>query len=162
MKIYITGDCHGSYNKFSTRNFPEQKELTKDDYVIVCEDFGIWNNDKEEQYWFKWLQDKPFTILFVDGNHENFDRLYSLSVSTWNSGKVHYINDSIIHLMRGQVFNIHNKLFFTMGGASSHDIRDGVLDPSEPDFEAKYKFMYKHNMLFRSLFPFPCIMNNYV
>ena len=24
--IYITGDCHTEWNRFSTKNFPEQKE----------------------------------------------------------------------------------------------------------------------------------------
>ena len=32
--IYITGDCHSNFERFNTRNFPEQKEMTKDDYVI--------------------------------------------------------------------------------------------------------------------------------
>ena len=38
--IYITGDCHNNFERFNTRNFPEQKEMTKDDYVIICGDFG--------------------------------------------------------------------------------------------------------------------------
>ena len=29
--IYVTGDCHGDFRKFSTDSFPEQKEMTKDD-----------------------------------------------------------------------------------------------------------------------------------
>ena len=77
--IYITGDCHGEFNKFSTTAFPEQKQMTKKDIVIVCGDFGgIWDTDKNSQhesYWLKWLDEKPFTTVFVDGNHENFSRL---------------------------------------------------------------------------------------
>ncbi|WP_225683740.1 hypothetical protein [Paenibacillus polymyxa] len=50
--IYITGDIHGtiSVNKrLNTRNFPQQKEMTKKDYVIIVGDFGLlWNGDKEE------------------------------------------------------------------------------------------------------------------
>ena len=34
--IFVTGDCHANFEKFSTKNFPEQKELTRNDYVIVC------------------------------------------------------------------------------------------------------------------------------
>lgn len=82
--IYITGDCHREFGRFSTKNFPEQKEMTKDDFVIICGDFGgIWDKDKEskeEKYYLDWLAGKPFTTLFVDGNHENFDRLYSYPV----------------------------------------------------------------------------------
>lgn len=43
------------------------------------------------------------TILFADGNHEQFDALNSYSVDEWNGGKVHIIEPGIIHLMRGQV-----------------------------------------------------------
>lgn len=38
--IYITGDTHAEFSRFSTKRFPEQKEMTKDDYVIICGDFG--------------------------------------------------------------------------------------------------------------------------
>lgn len=34
---------------------------------------------------------------------------------------MHRISDSILHLMRGQIFNIQGKTFFTMGGAESRD-----------------------------------------
>ena len=120
--IYITGDTHGDWvSRLNTNAFPEQKEMTKDDYVIVCGDFGIWNDTKQERYNLDWLEDKPFTTLFVDGNHSNFDRLYTMPVSEWHGGKVHFIRPSVIHLMRGQVFNIEGKTFWTFGGASSHD-----------------------------------------
>ena len=40
--IFITGDTHGDWiNRLRTKVFPEQKEMTKDDYVIICGDFGI-------------------------------------------------------------------------------------------------------------------------
>ena len=47
--IYITGDCHSNFERFNTRNFPEQKEMTKDDYVISLRRFrrGV------EQRWGK-------------------------------------------------------------------------------------------------------------
>ena len=93
--IYITGDCHADFTKFDIENFPEQKEMTKDDYVIICGDFGgVWVRDEEsekEKYLMDWLENKSFTTLFVDGNHENFDRLYSYPVEEWKGGKIHKI-----------------------------------------------------------------------
>ena len=59
--------------------------------------------------------------LLMVSNHENHDALDAYPVEFWNGGKVHKISDSIIHLMRGQVFTIEGKKFFTMGGAESHD-----------------------------------------
>ena len=63
----------------------------------------------------------PYTVLFIDGNHENYDMLAEYSVSSWNGGKVQFISDSIIHLMRGQVYSIEGNTFFTFGGALSYD-----------------------------------------
>lgn len=132
--IYITGDTHGDFRRFSTEIFPEQKEMTKDDFVIICGDFGgIWcqKNDKKglknESDWLDWLDKKPFTTLFVCGNHENFDRLYSFPVEERYGGKVHVLRPSVLHLMRGETFQIDGKKIFAFGGASSHDISDGIL-----------------------------------
>lgn len=139
--IYITGDEHGDFRRFNEDIFPEQAKMTKDDYVIICGDFGgVWTKD-EESIWetmrLDQLESKPFTTLFVDGNHENFDRLYSYPVEEWHGGKVHKIRPSVIHLMRGQVYNIDGKKIFTFGGARSHDISGGILELNDPDFEEK-------------------------
>lgn len=133
--IYITGDCHADFRRFSTDNFPEQREMTREDFVIVCGDFGIWHDTPEEQYWFDWLSKKPFTLLFVDGNHENFDRLYSdeFEMVDFHGGKAHQIRDNVYHLMRGHMFELCGKKFFAFGGASSHDIDDGILDADDFD-----------------------------
>jgi len=147
--IFITGDTHGDFTRFSTDIFPEQKQMTKDDFVIVCGDFGLWHDTKQERHWLDWLNDKPFTTLFVDGNHENFDRLYQMPVSDWNGGQVHFIRNSIIHLMRGHVFDIAGKRVFAMGGASSHDIDDGILEPDDPDFKYRRKALDKRQALYR-------------
>jgi hypothetical protein len=71
----------------------------------------------------------PLRPLFVSDNHENCDLLASFPVSEWNGGKVQFIKPSVIHLMRGQVFTIDSRKFFTMGGATSHDIDGGILEP---------------------------------
>ena len=142
--IYITGDTHGDWmSRLRTNAFPEQKEMTKDDYVIVCGDFGIWHDTNQERHNLKWLDDKPFTTLFVDGNHENFDRLYAMPVSEWNGGNVHFIRPHIIHLMRGQVFEIDGVSLFTFGGAKSHDIQDGILEKDDPRIKEWSKNPFK-------------------
>lgn len=123
--FYVTGDTHIPYDisKLNTKRFPEQKSLSKDDYLIVCGDFGgIWKeNSRNDLYWLKWLESKNFTTLFVDGNHENFDLLNALPIENWNGGKIHRIRESILHLMRGQVYKINGFTFFCMGGGASGD-----------------------------------------
>ena len=141
--IYITGDCHADFRRFNKQIFPEQESMTKDDYVIICGDFGgVWNKDvedKAEKWWMDWLDNKPYTTLFVDGNHENFDRLYSYPTKQWNGGKVHKIRPSVIHLMRGQIYELDGKRIFTFGGARSHDISGGILETDDPDYKKKKK-----------------------
>lgn len=78
-------------------------------------------NPQEVSHFINLYSYLPFTILFIDGNHENFESLNSYPVEVWIGGKVHRISDSIIHLMRGQVFMIESKSFFTFGGALSFD-----------------------------------------
>lgn len=135
--IYITGDTHADFSRFSTKRFKGQREMTKSDYIIICGDFGgIWRDRPEERYWLDWLNDKPFTTLYVDGNHENFDRYYSdeFPQVKFHGGQTHQIRDSIYHMMRGEVFELDGKRIFAFGGASSHDIRDGIVDPADyPD-----------------------------
>jgi len=152
--IYITGDCHSNFQRFNNSIFPEQAEMTKDDYVIICGDFGgVWDKDKEsntEKWWMDWLESKSYTTLFVDGNHENFDRLSQYPVEEWNGGKVHKIRPSVIHLMRGQVFTIDEKKIFTFGGASSHDIDGGILKLDDPDYKKKKKSLDKGTLSYRT------------
>ncbi len=145
--IYITGDCHSNFRRLNTENFPEQKEMGKDDYVIICGDFGgVWDKDvsgKEEMWWLNWLDNRPFTTLFVDGNHENFDRLYRYPIEDWNGGKIHRICPSVIHLMRGQVYLLEERKIFTFGGARSHDISGGILELEDPEYKLKKKKLDK-------------------
>lgn len=82
---------------------------------------------------------------FVDGNHENFNRLYNYPVEEWHGGKIHKIRDSVLHLMRGEVFDIDNKKIFAFGGASSHDIQDGILDLNEEEIQNGIKKLEKAN-----------------
>ena len=147
MSIYITGDTHGAdklgshsvdgfINRLNMESFPEQKHLNKDDYVVICGDFGgVWNyagETKKEIYDLNWLNSRNFTTLFVPGNHENYDRLTGLSdknfINTWifkdleesekrkilngypqkewHGGIVREIRQSILMLERGYVFDI--------------------------------------------------------
>ena len=140
-RLFVSGDNHGNYDLMKLKWFSQSeigKNLTKDDYVVICGDFGlIWNwaetgltvpsnpNDKkwddEELNLLKVYEHFPWTTVFVDGNHEHHLRLRSYPVTQWNGGKVHQISDSVIHLMRGQVYEVNGKKWFTFGGAESTD-----------------------------------------
>lgn len=123
--IYVTGDTHGSIDIRKLLENQVTDQMTEEDYLIICGDFGlIWNYKKEirkERKWLEWLNKRPWTTLFCDGNHECFPRLYSYPESEWHGGKVHVIRDKVLHLMRGEIFEIDGNSIFVMGGASSHD-----------------------------------------
>ena len=122
--IFVTGDTHIPLDiyKLEDEMFPEQNNLTKSDYVIICGDFGgVWGGGRPDNYYLNKLDRRNFTTLWIDGNHENFDLLKQYKVEEWKGGKVQFIKDSIIHLMRGQVFEIESTRFFTFGGGSSAD-----------------------------------------
>ena len=38
--IYITGDTHADFSRFEENKFSIQSEMTKNDYIIICGDFG--------------------------------------------------------------------------------------------------------------------------
>jgi len=126
MRIFLTGDTHIPYDiaKLASKNFPISKNLTKRDVVIILGDFGLlWRNDfdPEEQYWTNWLNEKPWTTLFIDGNHENFNRLNCLPKVNMFGSVVGKVTESIFHLKRGNVYSINGKTFLTIGGGQSID-----------------------------------------
>ena len=148
--IYITGDTHGRLERFSFDDGFRTSVSGTENHIIICGDFGaIWHQDKWQTAILDYLSLLPFTILFADGNHENFDLLASYPITQWHGGKVQFIRKNIIHLMRGQIYEIENKRFFVMGGAACHDIQNGVLDPSLPNHEERCTELRRKKAFFR-------------
>lgn len=134
MTIYIASDIHGA--TYGERlDDPALADLTKDDFLIVCGDLVMIDADPEARAAnIAQLEAKPYTTLFVDGNHEEFDVLDAYPVERWHGGTVHRISPSVAHLMRGQVFDLDGKSFFTMGGAPTfHKARLlGLIEGPDP------------------------------
>ena len=123
-KIFVTGDLHLDIDikKLSFKNWPQSRELNKDDILIICGDAGFtWNNSKEVKYWCDWLEDRPYTIVSVMGNHENYDILRSLPIENWNNAKVHKVRQHVMYIENGEIFTLNNQTFFCIGGAHSVD-----------------------------------------
>lgn len=121
--IYITGDFHSSIDghRIKKENF-HYEGLSKADYILNCGDFGfVWNGNEKDDKELNILNDLPVTLLFVDGNHENFDALKKYPITFWNGGRVQFIREHIIHLMRGETYTIEGKRYFTFGGGTSID-----------------------------------------
>lgn len=120
-RIFICGDTHGTLDTGKLESLRMTQKLDDGDYLIICGDCGVvWSKEYVNKY-IGYYERMKCNILFIDGNHENFDLLNEYKVEMWNGGKIHRISDKIIHLMRGQVFNILGITFFTLGGADSSD-----------------------------------------
>ena len=118
--IYDTGDVHANQYKWVEQIHPA---LSSGDILIVNGDFGIGfrNGNWSEETFFDWISEQEYTVLFVDGNHENFNKLNEYPVELWNGGRVHKIRHNLIHLMRGEVYNIDGISVFAFGGGYSID-----------------------------------------
>ena len=148
--IFVTGDTHRKLDikKLDLDNFSEQKLLTRNDYLIIAGDFGgVWTGDSDDDEVLAYHEDKPYTTLFVAGNHENYDALNKYPVEMWNGGLVHKIRDHVLHLMNGQIFDICGSSFFVMGGATSvdriyrieHETWWPDEEPSEEDYQTAWE-----------------------
>ena len=119
--LYITGDTHGEVSRFT--DFYRRYRPAPEDTLIVAGDFGyIFGLGRKDEAKLDVLEALPYTILFIDGNHECFPKIYSYPEEVWNGGRVHRIRRNVIHLMRGQVFELEGLKLFTMGGGYSIDV----------------------------------------
>ena len=124
MSIYLTGDTHGDIERFRWH-----KGFEKDDTVIVLGDFGVlWHS--LENFYAQVFTERPkieeldrygCTFCFIDGNHENFDRLDELPDAPLFGSTAGKVSEHVYHLRRGKVYEIEGKSFFCMGGAMSID-----------------------------------------
>ena len=148
----IIGDTHGDLDRFFGSGFVGEDRLGRGDAVLVCGDFSFMFQPEdpafsryyvEERHRLDALEHKPYDILFVDGNHENFDRLNDLPVEERYGGRVHRLRRNIFHLMRGEIYDILGYRIFAFGGAMSTDRSSRRLGetywadeiPSSPDYK---------------------------
>ncbi len=117
--VYITGDMHGCLERLYDKNF---RRLKSGDVLIVCGDFGyIFDGSKTEKKVINFFANRRFVTAFVDGTHDNMNRINRCKTTYWHGGMIHRISGNLIHLMRGQIFEIEGNKFFTFGGGESTD-----------------------------------------
>lgn len=132
MRLFITGDTHGPLNSgklWKGLMAGCAHSLTKDDVLCVLGDFG-WcfsfapegEEAPYERDGLDAIERLPFTTVFIDGNHENFPRLYQYPTGHKYGGEVGILRPHIYHLkQRGHIYNICGHKIWCMGGAPSFD-----------------------------------------
>lgn len=160
MKVFITGDTHGGaadglikLNNKNIRNITSDEKII----IIIAGDAGfIWDQTEshEEQNTRRWLEDKNVLFLFVDGNHENFDRINKLPQVSMFGGIVgEYSKNNIYHLKRGEIYIIEGKKYFIFGGGLSIDKwnrKEGLSwwkeeEPNELEYSHGFSNLDKYN-----------------
>lgn len=120
--ILITGDVHGDFSRFKDRRL---KKLRKSDALIVCGDFGmIWDGSRKEKATLRRLGRRRYSILFVEGAHENFSELEKYPLEEWCGGLTRKISGNLRQLIRGNVYEIAGKRVFAFGGGKAEDSSD--------------------------------------
>lgn len=146
--LFLCGDTHGSFeiDKIFNKEFLESYPFTRDDILIVLGDFGLFRSnkpDKDELYFLDIIEVLPFTLCFIDGNHENFNRLFEFKTMQKFGGTLSKCAQNCYWLRRGEIYKICGKNIFTFGGAMSRDkiYRKSNLSwwkeetPSQEEFE---------------------------
>ena len=123
-RIFVCGDTHHENDiaKLQPQNFTIQKDLTKEDVLIVAGDWGgIWYYDSRNDDLLKWWESRNFTTLVIDGNHENHNAIKELEIVERFGGKVRKVSESVFIAERGEIYTINGKKILTLGGADSID-----------------------------------------
>ncbi len=118
--IYITGDTHGDIDYIKLLTLKE-RHVTFNDYLIICGDAGICWSIESLEYHLQLYRDIGCTIIFIDGNHENFSMLNNYPKVEYLGAIMHQIDEHIFHVLRGEIMHINNLSFLCIGGAVSID-----------------------------------------
>ena len=118
--IYITGDTHGDID-YKKLLILKEKNLSYADYLIICGDAGICWPIETLQYHLYLYRNIGCTIIFIDGNHENFEMLNRFPLVEYLGALMHQIDKHIFHVLRGEIMILDNKTFLCIGGAISLD-----------------------------------------
>lgn len=116
-KFIVAGDWHGNWPQAETVIRHAHAEGI--DTIFQVGDFGIWKNDKPflnrcEALLKQW----NIELYFIDGNHEDFPRLYEKKVL---DDGTRYVRDHITHIPRGYRWEWGGLTFLALGGAASID-----------------------------------------
>ncbi|WP_195984377.1 metallophosphoesterase [Clostridium sp. D33t1_170424_F3] len=123
MKIYITGDTHGRFER--VEHFCERFETKREDILIILGDAGInFSGGRYDRMKKSFLETLPITIFSIHGNHEQ--RPYTIDSyqeKLWHGGTVYYEEEfpNLFFAKDGEVFDLNGKQSIVIGGAYSID-----------------------------------------
>lgn len=162
-RLYCRGDTHSdNVRPFSYRSHKWLRELDDTDTVFILGDYAFeWPGcEKANRYALDFLEGKPWTTVIVRGNHDNADAMNALPDATTEqldargmglrAGEVKVVRPNVFAVPRTAILNCADgrKCVLCIGGAKSHDI-DHLLDPQDPDFKERKRYLEKHHHWYR-------------
>jgi len=123
MKVLIAGDIHG--NAYESIKLVSHAVSHNASVIIQCGDMGIWPGFDGIEYLDRLnyaLREHNRNLLFVPGNHEDYDQLdwYEKNAPRSKAGQV-YIRSHILMVPRGCYWKWNGRYFMGVGGAVSVD-----------------------------------------
>lgn len=148
--VYITGDCHGDFERIV--EFCEDAcTMAEDDVLVILGDAGInYYGIPTDNELKQMLSDLHITLLCIHGNHEmRPETIETYEEVEWNGGNV-YIEQEYPNLLfakDGEVYNLDGRRCIAIGGAYSIDRYSRTPYVSWwPDEQPSYEIMVKVEM----------------
>ena len=115
---YVTGDTHGTTDVIGLQDFVASGIADKETLLLVAGDL-ILHDETEKREVFDFWEKMPFTVAFIDGNHDDYKRLAAYEEVAWNGGRAGCIRKNLFHLRRGGFYTFDDFTLFALGGARS-------------------------------------------
>lgn len=143
MGLMVTGPVYDDADFERIRENPEVAGSEKSDYLIILGGCGITAPRRDREAEIARFRDLPCSVLFLDGERDDYDFLDDHPAYPWNGGLAQTVSRGIMRLCRGQVFTIDGLRILTFGGCTTEG-RDDVgkywdwwpdQDPSQEDID---------------------------
>lgn len=148
--LYLISDIHADKSFLGLNEYLQK--ATDKDWLIILGDIGLgFENTQGNKEFDEFFTSIDKNIAIIDGNHENYDLLYSYPVVDFFGGKAYKITNKIFMLERGGIYEIENQKIFAMGGCKSSEKwkKLGLWSPKEEPSETEVNYakenLKKHN-----------------
>lgn len=123
MAYYITGDCHGQFDKIIW--FGRFHKLTENDVMVLLGDVGLnFYGNRTDYKNKKILAEFPNFFLCIHGNHEaRPSQIGTYQEREWKGGMVYFESEfpNILFAKDGEIYDFDGKRAIAIGGAYSVD-----------------------------------------
>ena len=169
LDYYITGDCHGVFEKvkYLSRNIKDPCILFILGDVGLNWDFGVFDKKRKSEL----SSYKNISFICLRGNHDaNHQKMKNYKVVKKYCGKMYVEKEypNIYFTKDGEIYNIEGKKILCIGGAYSVDkqyrLENGWtwFEDEQPQIEDKkntYKNLLKHDFTVDYVFYHTCPMS---